>query len=226
MGGPAALRAARAAPAAPAAPAPPAAPAAPATPTTPAAPTTPAGRASLRATQACQQSFSFPQAARVCASIVSAASQSTVGQPAASPAASPRSVAVGAPVVLATRVAPPAPTHSAAATAPSMHGVPQGVASHGEAGGDGSTHAHSAGVVAEEAEAEAEWEGGEGGVCLHLRVQLRPHAVNMAGPKTEEAEALATLTAAIRDEPDQPARYYARACRLLQLRLFAEAVST
>ena len=48
----------------------------------------------------------------------------------------------------------------------------------------------------------------------------------MAGPKTEEAEALATLTAAIRDEPDQPARYYARACRLLQLRLFAEAVST
>ena len=118
-----------------------------------------------------------------------------------------------------------------------MHGVPQGVATHGGGGGGGGggnsdggggTQAHSAGVVVEEAEAEvgAEWEGGEGGVCLHLRVQLRPHAVSMAGPKTEEAEALATLTAAIREAPDQPARYYARACRLLQLRLFAEAVRT
>ena len=117
-----------------------------------------------------------------------------------------------------------------------MHGVPHGVATHGgggrggsgNSGGGGGSQVHSAGVVVEEAEAEAgrEWEGGEGGVCLHLRVQLRPHAVSMAGPKTEEAEALATLTAAIREEPDQPARYYARACRLLQLRLFAEAVGT
>ena len=112
-----------------------------------------------------------------------------------------------------------------------MHGVPQGVATQAGVGG-GSMHAICAGVLAEEAEAEvaaeveAEWEGGEGGVCLHLRVLLRPHAVSMAGPKTQEAEALATLTAAIREEPDQPARYYARACRLLQLRLFAEAVIT
>jgi hypothetical protein len=48
----------------------------------------------------------------------------------------------------------------------------------------------------------------------------------MAGAKAEEAEALAALSAAIREEPDQAARYYARACRLLQLRLYAEAVST
>jgi len=87
-------------------------------------------------------------------------------------------------------------------------------------------------VEAEEAEAGAgagagaAWEGGEGGVCVHLRVQLRPHAPGMAAPKAEEAEALAALSAAIRDEPDQAARYYARACRLLQLRLYAEAVRT
>lgn len=74
--------------------------------------------------------------------------------------------------------------------------------------------------------AGAEWEGGEGGVCVHLRVQLRPRALSMAGAKAEEAEALAALSAAIREEPDQAARYYARACRLLQLRLYAEAVST
>ena len=87
------------------------------------------------------------------------------------------------------------------------------------------------GKGAAEAEGAAEgeeglWEGGEGGVCLHLQLSLRPHRTPRDTTKAvEEAEQLAALTAAIREAPDDASRYYARACRLLPLKQYAEAVS-